>query len=132
MALELRLPPIMSAPSKARHATSAWLADVGAAGGGALDAVLVVSELVANGVVHDGGDDIAVRAERTDGAVKIEVVTVPPPFGPPPVQAEGDERGRGMALVAAVCEHLQVDEDAVGRRRVSCTVKLAPAGGAHH
>ncbi len=88
----------------------------------------MVDELVTNGVVHDGGDDIVVRAEDGIGAVTIEVITTPRAVGAPPFprpNVEPDEVGRGMAVVAALCQDVDVHNDALGRRIVCCWLKLA-------
>jgi len=127
-ALELRLPPLPSASGEVRHALAAWLGPVAVNTRPGQDALLVATELVTNGVVHDGGDEITVRADKIGGAVQIEVVTTPRRPGTPPYPRpnfDADEVGRGMALVAAVCQDVQVHNDGDGRRVVNCSVKLA-------
>jgi len=89
---------------------------------------VVVDELVTNGVVHDGGHDIVVRAEDGIAALRIEVVTTPRADGTPPFprpNVEPDEVGRGMAVVAALCQDVDVHNDVLGRRTVCCWLKLA-------
>src|SRR6516225_8199053 len=119
MALDLRLPPVYSAASQARHATEAWLTAAGVTGTKATDAVLVMSELVTNGVVHDGGGDIVVWADRTPSAVEIEVVSIPGPDGPRDRLLPSGETGRGIAIVGAVCQRVTVEQDASGCHHVT-------------
>ena len=124
---ELRLRPVASAPSEARQFLRRWLGNRARTPGGR-DALLVVSELVTNGVIHDGGDDIVVRAEDGIEALTIEVVTTPRPEGVAPFprpNVEPDEVGRGMAVVAAVCDDVDVHNDDFGRRIVCCYLTLA-------
>lgn len=126
-ALELRLAPLPLACSHARHALRAWLGPVALSTRAGQDALVVVSELVTNGVVHDGGDNIVVRADNVDGCLEIQVVTTPRRPGTAPYprpNVEPDEIGRGMTLVAAVCQDVQVHNDTVGRRVVTCSVKF--------
>ncbi|MET3986097.1 ATP-binding protein [Streptomyces sp. PvR034] len=69
-------------------------------------AELLLSELVTNAVRHaraPHGRDIGVRLARYDGLLRVEVSDA----GPAPVlvvreAGEGDERGRGLAIVAAL------------------------------
>jgi len=123
---ELRLRPVASAPSQARHLLARWLGHRAGTPRGR-DALLVVSELVTNGVIHDGGDDIVVRAEDSVGALTIEVVTTPRGAGAAPFprpNIEPDEVGRGLAVVAAVCHDVEVHHDSLGRRIVCCSLSL--------
>jgi anti-sigma B factor antagonist len=67
-AFERRFPPQPAELPAARAALRAWLRDVGVDGVNATADVLVVaSELVTNGVFHDGGDLITLRADWHDG-----------------------------------------------------------------
>ena len=90
----------------ARAALRAWLHDVGVDGEDTTADVLVVaSELVTNGVFHDGGDLITVRASRQAADVSIEVTTVNHPPGHHPTYRDVDdsmEAGRGLAIVRAL------------------------------
>ncbi len=127
-ALEVRLPPLPLASREGRHALAAWLGPLALGTQPGQDALVVVSELVTNGVVHDGGDDIVVRADRVDGGVQIQVVTTPRLPGTPPYprpNLDPDEIGRGMALVAAMCQDVRVHNEADGRRVVDCRLDLA-------
>jgi hypothetical protein len=86
----------------------------------AQDAVLVVSELVSNGIAEGDVDEIVVRAERRDLGVEIEVVTVPDRDAARPADVgQGDNRA-GMAVVEAVSDDVTVETDEAGRRHVRC------------
>lgn len=128
--LELCLSPLVSAPAEARHAIDPWLSSVGVVGSRAQDALVVVSELVTNGVLHDGGDDILVRADTVDGSLIIDVVTTPLPSGiahhhRPNIDAA--ETGRGLTIVGALCQELTTTEDSSGRRTDSCRIDVGGA-----
>jgi anti-sigma regulatory factor (Ser/Thr protein kinase) len=88
------------------------------------DVLVVVTELVTNGVLHDGGDTIAVSADADPHAVCIDVETVEGPGGAGgryrPV-ADPIESGRGLAIVGALAEDVRT-EVRDGRRRVSCRI----------
>lgn len=77
------------------------------------DLRLVVSELVANSVLHAGlaaGDPIDVTGHVARAVVVVSVVDAGPGFElPPPPGAHGAPGGRGLAIVAAVSERLLVD-----------------------
>jgi hypothetical protein len=65
---ERKFRPVLGELPGARGALRAWLHDVGVDGDDATADVLVVtSELVTNGVFHDGGDLITVRADKVEG-----------------------------------------------------------------
>ena len=96
--------PAQLAP--ARVALKAWLRDVGVDGADATADVLVVSsELVTNGIFHDGGDLITLRADRQERDVSIEVTTVDHLPGQHPTYRDVEdsaEGGRGLAIVRAL------------------------------
>jgi len=96
----------------ARAALRAWLHDVGVDGEDATSDVLIVSsELVTNGVFHDGGDLITLRADRQNGDVRIEVTTVDHLPGQHPTYREVDdsaEGGRGLDIVHALTSGYRV------------------------
>jgi anti-sigma regulatory factor (Ser/Thr protein kinase) len=111
-AFERKFPPSLAELPPARVALRAWLHDVGVDGEDATADVLVVtSELVTNGVFHDGGDLITVRADRQDCDVSIEVTTVDHLPGQHPtyrdVEASRDG-GRGLAIVHALSHGYRV------------------------
>jgi anti-sigma B factor antagonist len=105
-AFDRRFPPDPAELPPARAALRAWLHDVGVKGEDAIADVLVVtSELVTNGVYHDGGDLITVRADRQDRDVSIEVTTVDHLPGQRPTYRDVEdsvERGRGLGIVRAL------------------------------
>ncbi|MEW2408142.1 ATP-binding SpoIIE family protein phosphatase [Streptomyces griseoviridis] len=71
------------------------------------DAVVVVSELVTNAVVHAGTDvELACRLEPDTGALVIEVGDHHPSRAPRDTEPsyEAPEHGRGLRLVAALAE----------------------------
>ena len=105
-AFERRFPPDPAELSPARAALRTWLHEVGVNGEDATANVLVVtSELVTNGVMHDGGDLITLRADRQDRDVSIEVTTVDHLPGRHPTYRDvedGADGGRGLAIVHAL------------------------------
>jgi anti-sigma regulatory factor (Ser/Thr protein kinase) len=111
-AFERKFPPEPAELPPARAALRAWLHDVGVEGEDATADVLVVSsELVTNGVFHDGGDLITLRAARQDCDVSIEVTTVDHQPGRRPTyrDVEGSpEGGRGLAIVHALSHGYRV------------------------
>ncbi len=111
-AFERKFPPQPAELPPARAALRAWLHHVGVDGEDATSDVLVVSsELVTNGVFHDGGDLITLRADRQDGDVRIEVTTVDHLPGKHPTYREVDdsaEGGRGLEIVHALTHGYRV------------------------
>ncbi len=109
---ERTLPPHLIELPKARAALSLWLHDAGVHGENETSDVLVVaSELVTNGVFHDGGDVITMRVDNHDCEVFIEVTTIDHLPGRRPTHREleaSDEEGRGLALVHALSHDYRV------------------------
>ena len=73
--------------------------------------LVVTSELVTNGVLHDGGDLITLRADRQDGDVSIEVTTVDHLPGRHPTYRDVEdsaEGGRGLEIVQALSHDYSV------------------------
>lgn len=105
-AFERKFPPEPAEVPPVRVALSAWLRDVGIDGEDATADVLVVSsELVTNGVFHDGGGLITLRADRQEQDVAIEVTTVDHLPGRHPTYRDVEdslEGGRGLAIVHAL------------------------------
>jgi anti-sigma regulatory factor (Ser/Thr protein kinase) len=89
-----------------RAALRRWLRDVGVVGVDSTDDVLIVSsELVTNGVVHDGGALITMRAERLGHEVAIEVTTVDHLPGHRPTYRDVEDSvdgGHGLEIVHAL------------------------------
>jgi len=111
-AFERKITPDPAELPAARAALRAWLCDVGIDGEDATADVLVVSsELVTNGVVHDGGDLITLRVDRRDREVSIEVTTVDHLPGRHPTYRDVEESadaGRGLKIVQALCHGYNV------------------------
>lgn len=113
----------------ARAALRAWLHEVGVEGEDATADVLIVSsELVTNGVYHDGGDLITLRAEKQDRDVSIEVTTVDHLPGRRPTYRDVEDSvdgGRGLAIVRALSHGYRVarhDQERV----TTCLVPTRP------
>lgn len=83
------------------------------------DAVLVVSELVTNAIVHTGTETVVCALRHDAGWVRVEVSgrrsgpTIPQPHAACPE----DENGRGLALIQALCTAWGVFDAADGRSR---------------
>jgi anti-sigma regulatory factor (Ser/Thr protein kinase) len=105
-AFERKLAPDPAELPPARAALRVWLHDVGVDEEDATADVLVVtSELLTNGVFHDGGDLITLRADRQDADVSIEVTTVDHLPGRHPTYRDVEdsaEGGRGLEIVHAL------------------------------
>jgi anti-sigma regulatory factor (Ser/Thr protein kinase) len=144
-AFERKFPPQPEELAPARTALRAWLHDVGVDGEDATADVLVVaSELVTNGVFHDGGDLITLRADRQNRDVSIEVTTVDHRPGRHPTYRDIEnsaEGGRGLEIVHALSHGYNVlrrDNERVTECRVStsdddsasCPPTAAPQGPA--
>jgi anti-sigma regulatory factor (Ser/Thr protein kinase) len=125
---ERKFPPDPAELLPARSALRTWLREVGVDGEDATADVLVVtSELVTNGVFHDGGALITLRADRQGGDVSIEVTTVDHLPGRHPTyrDVEGSvDGGRGLAIVHALSHHYSVlrhDHERVTACRVTAS-----------
>jgi signal transduction histidine kinase len=97
------LPPTLAAPAEARRATDRHLA--GLPSMVREDAVLVVSELVGNSVLHaKNGLPIRLTVEARPDRVRIEVRDGGP--GPSPADREGrpGSGGLGLHIVARISE----------------------------
>ena len=127
MPLELHVPPVATAVADARHAAAVWLSGAGVLPASAHDVLVVLSELVTNGVVHDGGDDIIVTANSDPGCVRLEVVTTPRSPGAPGYprpDIDFGTAGRGMAIVAALCQDVTIHTEPSGQRTVTCAINV--------
>ncbi|MEV8094135.1 ATP-binding protein [Kitasatospora sp. NPDC085879] len=93
------------------------------------DAVLIVSELVTNAVVHSrsgAGGFLWVEIRRGHGAVRVAVTDEGTSDGDPAHRpADGGDFGRGLRIVNALAEHWGATGEANGRRTV--WAELAPA-----
>lgn len=129
--LLLTLPPVTSAPARARSALRDWLSRLGGPDRAVEDALLVVSEAVSNSVQHaypaEGGPDdgISVHAAVTadgDGRPELRLtITDRGRWRAPRSSADG--RWRGMALIASVAEQVDVDPGPAG---TTVTVRIRP------
>jgi anti-sigma regulatory factor (Ser/Thr protein kinase) len=128
-AFERKFPPDPAQLPPTRAALRAWLHDVGVYGEDATSDVLVVSsELVTNGVFHDGGALITLRADRQDGDVAIEVTTVDHLPGHHPTYRDVEDSldgGRGLSIVQALSHGYSV----VRRDNERVTVCRVATGG---
>lgn len=69
------------------------------------EAVLIVSELVTNAIVHSGGLAITVTLSLHNGFLRIEVRDGVPSFHAlPEAPGDADENGRGLVLVQVLAE----------------------------
>ncbi|MEU9103667.1 ATP-binding protein [Streptomyces xanthophaeus] len=104
----LLLPRNSRAPGRARSLLREQFAAWGVDADTVATAELVLSELVTNAVRHaraPQGRDIGVRLARYDGVVRVEVADAGPAVKlTPQVVADHDERGRGLAVVAALAD----------------------------
>ena len=132
-AFERKFPPQLAELPPARAALRAWLHNVGVDGEDATADVLVVSsELVTNGVLHDGGDLITLRADRQDSAVSIEVTTVDHLPGQHPTYRDvedSSEGGRGLDIVQALTHGYRVVRHD-NERVTACQVTTSDDGAA--
>lgn len=81
------------------------------------DIQLCVTELVGNVIRHVGeGTPVRVRVARADGLLRVEVTDPDPRVLPVLLDAtEGDESGRGLALLDAVALRWGVEQEAEGK-----------------
>jgi len=112
MPFERKFAPQPAELPPARAALRAWLHDVGVDDeDAAADVLVVTSELVTNGVFHDGGHLITLRADRQDREVSIEVTTVDHLPGQHPTYRDLEdsaEGGRGLRIVHALSHDYRV------------------------
>jgi anti-sigma regulatory factor (Ser/Thr protein kinase) len=127
-ALEVRLPLDVRAPGAARIVVGRLRGRVPALV--LEDALLVVSELVTNGVCHSGACDgaIVVRVELTGTMVRLEVED-PGRGGVVAPRAPDLGGGFGLNLVQGVCERWGLERVAAGRTRVWGQLARAPESG---
>lgn len=119
--LTLRLLATPAAVPLARHAVREHLG-----AGGSPDAELCVSELLTNVIAHLGeGTPVTLRITGRAARTRVEL-TDPDPREPVRRQAaDGDESGRGLALLAAVALRWGVRREG-GGKTVWCELELDP------
>jgi anti-sigma regulatory factor (Ser/Thr protein kinase) len=132
MKLALSVPSTAEMLSSVRHTVLDWLAGAGFRGDGAHDVLVVVSELVTNGVIHDGGEDIELYLTKDNKGISIEVVTIGQRSISEARQFRGvagmSESGRGLIVVDALTDVLSI-EDNHGRHHVMCHIAIEQQGG---
>ncbi len=118
--LHICLPPTPTAARLSRRAITEWLVAQGVNDETIGDAAVVVSELVTNGVIHAPGGDIELTASKDRNGVSIDVTTCLLPVGSLiKPRIDGDEHGRGLAIVEAIVTNMVITEDQT-LHRVSC------------
>jgi anti-sigma regulatory factor (Ser/Thr protein kinase) len=109
---ERRFLPVPSAVPPLRQELRRWLRRIGSVGGDESEDVLIVTtELVTNGVYHDGGDLITLRVTREPQGVAIEVTTVDHLPGHHPTHrdlVDPLETGLGLRIVRSMSEGFSV------------------------
>src|SRR4030081_646280 len=112
-------------PAQVPHAGAVlrkWLDARGTPQSVTADALLIASELVTNGVVHDGAGPITMRAEAIEDNVRLEVVTIDVAAGKTSERfREAVEGGHGLRIVKALTRDFAIHQE--GRvRTVSCSL----------
>jgi anti-sigma regulatory factor (Ser/Thr protein kinase) len=128
--IEIRVPPVPSSVPSARREVRAWLEALPVDPDTRDDVLLVLSELVTNGVLHNGGEVIAVSASGSRAGVCLEVDTADRTNdavsrSPYRELSDASESGRGLALVAALADSV-VTVAGSGRRQVRCHLSARP------
>jgi anti-sigma regulatory factor (Ser/Thr protein kinase) len=93
---------LATSPAFARRALSAWLEDEHLSHVEA-DAMLAVSELVTNAVVH-GGEPISLTCRHSSGTLRIEVFDSDPLMSLRDPNADDQTGGRGLPILAALSD----------------------------
>jgi anti-sigma regulatory factor (Ser/Thr protein kinase) len=121
--IQLRIPPTSASVPISRRRVRGWLDDIGLDAETAASVLLVVSELVTNGVIHDGGEDIVLSASGDRSGVSLQVITADGQNPPRPLERGSDpaETGRGLMIVDALAESVAAVEHGC-RRYVGCRV----------
>ena len=112
--LQLSLAPTVTAPARARAAVTAWLGKQSRDDVLVELAVLLVSELVTNSVLH-GGPPVVVAVDCDEATLQVRVRDGSPMLPAPRDAASGDENGRGLALVAEMSADWGVDTEEDGK-----------------
>jgi anti-sigma regulatory factor (Ser/Thr protein kinase) len=121
-----RLPCDPASVSRARSAAHSFLADSHRSGNEDV-ALLLISELMSNAVVHAQGlRPIDLRLEVRAERLHIEVEDGDPT---PPVRRDvrlGDDRGRGLLIVDRMADEWGWSPARAGGKRVWCEVRALP------
>ena len=133
-ALDHRFPPDLAELSVTRRLLRHALTGARVDGTVADDLLVVASELVTNAIRHAGTGlcRLLVRFERRPGGrrdVVLEVTGIDRPAGVSPFRRDHDgdplaEGGRGMVIVRAVCDDLEIEVKG-NERVVRCRKSLA-------
>jgi anti-sigma regulatory factor (Ser/Thr protein kinase) len=118
---------VAGAVADGRRAATAWLSGTGILGSAADDVLIVLSELVTNGVVHGGGDDIRVAASTTPGCLHLEVITTARRAGTAPsprLDPDFASAGRGLGIVTTLCQDVSIRTEPSGLRTVTCSINM--------
>ena len=113
------------APATARAVLAACLGD-GVSASAAGDAVLLVSELVSNSVMHSGAradEQLVLRIEVQRSAVRIEVED-PGHWDGVALRTPDDHGGFGMSIVRAISERWGIEPVAAGGTRVWAQIAM--------
>ncbi|MDQ1713693.1 MAG: hypothetical protein QOE45_3143 [Frankiaceae bacterium] len=122
----LGLPPQPTAPARARRFVSATLAAWGLAGGD--DAVLAVSELATNALLHARSPMTVRLAEEADGSLLLSVADDSPARPRTRTFSVDSGTGRGLRLVESVADAWGVDQVASGKV-VWCRIRVGGPEG---
>jgi anti-sigma regulatory factor (Ser/Thr protein kinase) len=79
------------------------------------DAMVLVSELVTNSVLH-GGPPLVVAVECDGTLLQVRVRDGSSALPIPQAAGQSDENGRGLAMVAAMSDDWGVEPDAAGKQ----------------
>jgi serine/threonine-protein kinase RsbW len=111
--------------AEARHRALAWLFRYTVGEQAAEAAVLIVSELVTNAIVHSGSDVVSCVLRLGGGLLRIEVTDRGVGVEEPAVRkpADDDVSGRGLLLVNAVSEAWGVSQALPAGRTVWATLR---------
>jgi len=122
--------------AEARHRTLTWLFRYAVGEQATEAAVLIVSELVTNAIVHSGSSKVGCVLRLGHGLLRIEVTDQAVGLAEPAVRkpADDDVSGRGLLLVSAVSEAWGVSPARPSGRTVWATVRAdaQPTGLAVH
>lgn len=111
---EVVLPPLPASVKRARQFVGGALAAIGN-GATADDAVLVVSELVTNAVVHAGTDITVSVVTLPEGGVRVEIADGSTDLPGLRIPNAGSRSGRGLLLVEHFTQQWGVDRTAAGK-----------------
>jgi serine/threonine-protein kinase RsbW len=117
--MNLELPLAPAAPARARAAVSAWLGSGHAHSGFVEIALLLVSELVTNGVQHGSGasgGSLHLRGSRSETTCRIELWNpgTQGTVAPVPPRDDGAAGGFGLDFVDRLSDDWGVERDAHG------------------